>query len=216
MLGDTIILSSIPTNPYQELGGDLSGNAYSTSDPNLAYSNNNLTVYNNSVTARGAYGSTLISPNSGIWYWEWRYDTANLGPSGRYIYVYFTNFNSTNGGPYWLGGKRDSSSSGTSATHNGVAYYREDNGTQLENRTALGTVAVGSILSMLFDSTVDASNNNRMSLKIFHNGVKKFTLAPIHYPPNVYATQTSLRVNQTTLRPTKDSWSYDPAVLDLL
>ena len=59
-------------------------------------------------------------------------------------------------------------------------------------------------------------NNNRMSLKIFHNGVKKFTLAPIHYPPNVYASQTSLRVNQTTLRPTKDSWSYDPAVLDLL
>jgi len=214
MLGDTIMLSSVPTNPYQELGGDFTGNSYATSDPNLAYSNNNLTAYNSTTTARSAYGSTLISPNSGIYYWEYRYDTANLGSGGRYTYVYFSSLVVT--GPYWLGGKRSSSSSGTSATHNGVAYYREDNGTQLEDRTTLGTISVGSILSMLFDSTVDTSNNNRMSLKIFHNGAKKFTLAPIHYSTNLYSAATSLRVNQTTLRPTKDSWSYDPAVLDLL
>lgn len=214
MLGDTIILSSVPINPYQELGGDLTGNSYSTSDPNIAYSNNNLTAYNSSGTARGAAGSNLISPNTGIYYWEYRYDTANLGSGGRYIYAYFSSF--VVAGPSWLGGKRDASSSGTSATHNGVAYYREDNGTTLEDTTTLGTISVGSILSILFDSTVDASNNNRMSLKIFHNGVKKFTLAPIHYSTNLYGASISIRVNQITLRPTTDSWSYDPAVLDLL
>lgn len=214
MLGDTIMLSTVPTNPYQELGGDMSGNSYNTSNSSLSYSNNNLTVYNSTTTARNAYGSTLISPNTGIWYWEYRYDTANLGSGGRFTYAYFSSVGTA--GPYWLGGKRSSSSSGTSATHNGVAYYREDNGTQLEDRTTLGTVAVGSILSMLFDSAVDTSNNNRMSLKIFHNGVKKFTLAPIHYSTNLYGTTIGLRVNQVTLRPTKDSWSYDPAVLDLL
>ena len=214
MLGDTIMLSSVPISPYQELGGDFTGNSYATSDSNIVYSNNNLTAYNSSTTFRVASGSTLISPNTGIYYWEYRYDTANLGSGGRLIYGYFNSF--VVAGPYIIAGKRDSSSSGTSATHNGVAYYREDNGTQIEDRTTLGTISVGSILSILFDSTVDASNNNRMSLKIFHNGVKKFTLAPIHYSTNLYGAQTGLRVNQITLRPTKDSWSYDPAVLDLL
>lgn len=215
MLGDTIMLSAVPINSYQELGGDMSGNSYNTSNSSLSYSNNNLTVYNSTTTAKSAYGSTLISPNTGIWYWEYRYDTANLGSGGRYTYAYFSSM-VVLPGPRWAGGKRDSSSSGTSATHNGVAYYREDNGTQLQDTTTLGTVAVGSVLSMLFDSTVDTSNNNRMSLKIFHNGVKKFTLAPIHYSTNLYGAEMSFRTNQITLRPTQDSWSYDPAVLDLL